>query len=674
MKLDEFKRLVDAHLAATTQEGKRISETELLDEIGSHFPPAESSMSLTMVRSLIHELAVRHLCDNQPLQPYRNVAKALQLALRTNGTSAATEVDWEAVTRSAVRYHLHFPPMLPDDQELTANVRIQVVSKSVCGLRVAGYQVFFPDMGGVDMPESETARLQTDIEALAIKLGGEALVASALGGIEPTYSDKTDRFNLGRSGQTVRLDAQPQPPLAFMYQLGLKFFHYKQKPGVGEAEFCQLLRLMTFAVGLLDLESDGSLELIFSRPSDILESTRKSLLYDANFCLTQAKPDHALAFIKWLLTSQRFAHLIDKDNFSASHVHAAATILLQETKSGSIGIQRVPHEPLAIRTGLDIESAKQLLTSVFAHTFGIVNQKLTFPLQDSEVDSAFRPLLTDDKGALLRLPRNLAARATLNVVIEWCRKAYPKKQNLFDGELGLALEEFVRAQFTARGVNIHYGSYGSGTEESECDLVIQIDSHIVFFELKGKVLTRQSRSGDVLKAMEDLAESLARPQAQAMERHAFLKKHGKMELRSDKGISVIELGSREVLKVSVTRGELLSLHDRPYLWHFLSSGCQLNFEAEDTAQQKTLDRLHDWFRKFKEAAKRADEYNLSSPCPFSRCWSLSLFQILLLLERTASDEDFVKELLRTSQRITPTRDFYAAYEYALQLDAFKTVS
>jgi hypothetical protein len=668
VNLDEFKRSADAHLDAAPQVEYRISEVDLLKEIGNHFPPAESSKSLTVVRSLIHDQAIRHLCDDQPLHPYHNIAKALQLALRNYGTSASAEVDWEAATRAAVRYHLHFPPMLPDDQELIANVRAQVVSKSVCGLRASGYQVLLPDVGGLDMPESEVSRLQAEIDELARKLGGTALVASALGGIEHTYSAKTDRFNLGRDGKTIRLNAKPQSPLAFLYQLGLKYLHCKQAAGVGEAEFSQLLSLLTFAVGILDLESDGALGLMFARPSDILESTRKSLLYDANFCLTQAKPGHVLVFVQWLLTNPPLSCLIDKNGFTSSHVLAAAGFLLQETKSGPIDFQRVPHEPLALLTGLDMERAKRLLTSEFTHTFGKVNRKLTFPLQDSEVDSAFRPLFSDDKGLLLRLPRNLAARATLNAVIAWCRKAWSDKQD-FDEALGRALEHFVRNQFTARDVKIHYGAYESNTTEGECDLVIQTESHIVFFEMKGKVLTRQSRSGDILKALEDLADSLARPQAQAMERHAFINEHGKMGLRSDKGLSVIELGSREVLKVSVTRGELLSLHDRPYLQHYLISGCQLNFEAKDLTQQKILDPLHNWFRKFKEAAKRADEYNLSSPSPFARSWSLSLFQVLLLLERTASADDFVKELLRTSRMITPTRDFYATYEYALELEA-----
>lgn len=670
MDLLKFRKLTDAHLETTTRAAERLNEAEFFKEIRSYFPPAESSKALANARLMIHELAVRHLCDNESLQPYRNVAQALQIALQSHGTASAELIDWESAIQAAVRYHLHFPPWGPPEQELLSDVRAQVVSKSINGLRANGYQILLPETGGLDIPEPEIKRLQEDIDTLAQKLGGEALIATAMAAIEPTYSSTTDRFNLGRHGQQVRLDASPQVPFAFLFQLGLKYFHCKQKQNAGQTEFDRLLKLLTFAVGVLDLEADSAMGMLFARPNDILETTRKSLLYDANFCLVQAKPSHVETFVRWLLKYQQFSKLVDTDGVNSSHVLAAAIVLLKDTPCGPVGIQRIPPAALAELGGMDLPSAQRLLTRVFTHRRGKINLKLTFPLQDSEVNAAFHPLLIDERGSLLRLPPNIAARATLNAVIEWCRCAWRESQG-FDETLGLALEQFVRDQFSNKGVKIHYGTYGSSSDRSQCDLVIQTESHIIFFELKGKVLTRQSRSGDVLKALEDLADSLARPQAQAMERHAYLQEHKTMTLESSEGVSVIELGSKEVLKVSVTRGELLSLHDRPYLWHYLLAGCQMRFETTDPAQQEYLEPLHDWFRKFKDAAQRAGEYDLTDRFPFSRCWSLSLFQILLLLERTTSAEDFVRELLRTARVITTTRDFYASYEYLLSLHQLK---
>ncbi len=669
MQLNDFKQLVDTQLALADppESVGRPSETGHLESINGCFPAAKSSTALALVRQLLHDLAVRHLCDDDALQPYHHVAQGLQLALRTDGTSSAADIDWEAAIRAAVLHHLVFPQSLADDQVLTANVPAQVVSKSVRGLRNYGYQVLLPDAGGAHIPELENARLQTEIESLGKALGGVDLVNTALAEIEPTYNPTTDRFGLGRNGNTVRLNPEPQLPLAFLYQLGLKFFHCPKAQGAGEPEFAKLVDLLTFAVGILNLESDGALGILFARPTDIFESTRQSLVYDANFCLTQANPRHVRVFVQWLLTHPPFNHFVDKNGFSSAHVLAAAQLLLHEPNTGPISLHVIPLAQLSAATGMSLELTKRLLTSVFAHRRGKVNKDLTLPLQDTKVDSAFRPLLTNHEKALVRLPRNLSARAVLNAVVKWCEETWPGDKG-FDEKLGVVLEEFVRAQFTARGVKVHHGSYADGTVKGECDLVIQTNSHVVFFELKGKVLTRQSRSGDVLKALQDLGDSLARPQAQAMERHAFLKERGMMELTHGEETSIIELGSREVLKVSVTRGELLSLHDRPYVQHFLVAGCLLKFETPNPEQQKLLEVLHGWFADFKDAAMRAGEYDLSVPLPFNRCWSLSLFQILLLLERTASGDDFVKELLRTARMMTPARDFYAAYEFKLGLD------
>lgn len=671
MNLYEFKRLVDDQLdLLPASSGGSGTEDMFFDKIRSFFPPVGSSQALAVAKKVLHELAVRYFCDNHSFQPYRNIAQALQLALRIAGTSTASVPNWRGAIEAATQYHMQYPPRLNEHQELVSNVRANVVSKSVIGLRSLGYQVTLPDIGSLLIEEAEVARLQSEIASLARSLGGEGLVATALAQIKPTYSQITDRFNLGRNAQQVRLDAVPQVPYAFLYQLGLKYLHCTTQSDVGEAEFRKLINLLTWAVGILDLESDNTFGLMFARSTDILETTRKSLLYDATFCLTQANVNHVRTFLMWLLRHEKFAKLRDPESISLTTITAAAMVILKDTKCSPDGFQGIPPEALCYLTTLNPISSKALLIRVFAHRKGEINSKLTFPLEDSVVDSAFRPLVIDRGGKLLRLPPNLAARAALNAVIEWCRQSWPDSKG-FDEALGLAMEQFVRDQFVARGVQIYFGSYGKHGEKGECDLVIKTESHIVFFELKGKVLTRQSRSGDVLKALQDLADSMARPQAQAMTRHAFLKKNGIMELVDGDTRSLIELGSREVLKVSVTRGELLSLHDRPYLWHYLAAGCSLQFDTVDPKQQKKLQPLHDWFKKFKEAAHQAGDLDTGTHLPFSSCWSLSLFQIMLLLERTTSAEDFVRELLRTSRVSISSRDFYQSYEFLLYLQTLK---
>ncbi|WP_323028628.1 hypothetical protein [Castellaniella defragrans] len=193
---------------------------------------------------------------------------------------------------------------------------------------------------------------------------------------------------------------------------------------------------------------------------------------------------------------------------------------------------------------------------------------------------------------------------------------------------------------------------------------------MIVFELKSKMLRRQARAGDDVAAMADLAQALVRPQAQAMERHAVLHEHGAITLTRETSKTTITLRSREVLKVSITRGDLGSLHDRPFLQPFLRTGCIVEFITRDPARRHELDPLYEWFRKLKAAAARADENILNCRIPFSTSWSLSVFQLLLLLENTCDNESFAVELQRTRRMATPLRDFYAEYEFALKLKKF----
>jgi hypothetical protein len=346
-------------------------------------------------------------------------------------------------------------------------------------------------------------------------------------------------------------------------------------------------------------------------------------------------------------------------------------ILRRCTHTNTCNFTVIRSHDAAFATNLDIEPAAEVLRDVFTHSSG-ANKNLSFPPNDVEVDSAFRPLLEVEDRFVMQ-PPSLAARAILNASLDWCRQQWKKSNSeTFDAALGKVFELFVREQFMKHGVLPLHGDYSHEKTKGECDLVIESEKAVVFFELKSKVLTRKSRAGDDVSALVDLADSIVRPQAQAMERHAFLREHGKMLLTTPNTTYSIELHEQEIFKVSVTRGELGSLHDRPFLQQFLRAGCVSTFQTIVTMRQPELDHLHQWFGRFKNAAKRAGEDDLSKQFPFAQSWSLSVFHLLLLLERTKDSESFIKELIRTRYMITPSRDFYTEYEYKLSLDQLKT--
>lgn len=430
-----------------------------------------------------------------------------------------------------------------------------------------------------------------------------------------------------------------------------------------------LTQLLTSATGLLDLVID-TYEISFARVNDIVGILKKSVIYDSVFVVAQVKVAHAREYVEWMMHHTSFASLRSKKGVTADKVLSLALILLDVCHRAPVGKFSIVHiNDVAFATNLDREPAAQLLKEVFCHING-VNQKITFPPKDTDVDAAFRPIVVVNDEFFLQ-PPPMAARAILNAVIDWCRHTWPNSSKFDEEALGPMFEEFVRQKLFDRGVTVLHGKYSLPWVEGECDAVLETEKELIFFELKSKMLTREGRTGNDLVALADLGQALVRPQAQAMERHAALLKAGSLTLRANSGGGKINLDGREVLKVSITRGDLGSLHDRQFLSQFLRAGSIANFDAIHPKDQNKLKDLKVWFGRLRSAAHSANEADFQSTFPYSRSWSLSVFQLLLILEHTSDNESFSRELQRNRRVLFPMRDFYEEYAYLFHLLSYK---
>lgn len=666
MDLNTFKTLVDAHSSSLSPEANN-HDSALLTQIMACFTLKESDQARSDIGHIIDDLGLRYMCEQATVEPYLGIAETIRQALRERGNLAKARSNWKLAVELAAMYAAD-STRLPSEQAWMSNMRVNCLSCAINELRKLGYGIGLPASGGVDVPESETKRLAQDIESKAASLG-ETLALSISGAMASKYSTITGRFNVGRNGKTIQLDAKPARPFAYLYQLGLRYFAIPPSAPFPEATLDQLVDLVTWATALLDVSVD-TFELMFARNADMLRIMQKSVVYDSVFLLTQASPVHASDYLKWMMSREPLTSLKDKSGRTSAQILAAATMLLQTCRGACT--QGIPHnftpapvQDIAYATNLDRGPAASLLREVFTHTNG-ANQTLTFPPDDRDVDAAFRPLLVKNDMFCMQ-PAPMAARATVNAALHWCRDNWSKGS--FDEKaLGPLFEDFVREKLSQHGVSVMHGKYKVGRSAGQCDAVVETKASVFFFELKSKMLRRQSRSGDDVAAMADLGQALVRPQAQAMERHAVLRKHGIITLTRGTSTAPVTLGSREVLKVSITRGDLGSLHDRPFLQLFLQTGCVAEFTTVEPKRQREFESLHEWFRKLRAAASHAGEAIYDTSFPFSTSWSLSVFQLLLLLERTSDNESFARELQRTRYIVTPLRDFYSEYEYALMLD------
>jgi hypothetical protein len=664
--LKTFKTLVDAHSGSLSPEANN-QDNASLTQIMACFTLKESDQARSDIGHIIDDLGLRYMCEQATVDPYLGIAETILQALRERENPAAARSNWElAVELAAI--HSANATYLRSEQTWMSNTRVNSLSFAINQLRKLGYGIGLPASGGVDVPEAETKRLAHDIEGKAASLG-EALALSISGAMASKYSAITGRFNVGRNGKTIQLEAKPARPFAYLYQLGLRYFAIPPSARFPEETLAQLVDLVTSATALLDVSVE-TFELMFARNADMLRIMQKSVVYDSVFLLTQANPVHASDYLKWMMLREPLTGLKDKSGRTSAQILAAATMLLETCRVACM--QGIPHnfilvplQSIAYATNLDRGPAANLLREVFTHTNG-ANQTLTFPPDDRDVDAAFRPLLMKN-GMFCMQPAPMAARATVNAALQWCRDNW--SNGSFDEKaLGPLFEDFVREKLSQHGVSVIHGKYKVGRSTGQVDAVVETDGSVFFFELKSKMLRRQARAGDDVAAMADLGQALVRPQAQAMERHAVLRENESITLTRGTSTACVTLGSREVLKVSITRGDLGSLHDRHFLGLFLQTGCVAEFTTVERRRQREFDSLHEWFRKLKAAAAHAGEAIYDTSFPFATSWSLSVFQLLLLLERTSDNESFAREFQRTRYMVTPLRDFFSEYECALMLD------
>lgn len=662
MNLSSFMALVDKCTDPDANIAEHVDEESILAQIRDCFTPGESDKALSDIREIITDLGLRYTCEKWMCETYLSIAEAFQWALRKRGQSKKAESEWRKAVALARKHTAVRTYMQPMDERWISNVRVSTLSSAIIELRGRKYTIQFPAEGGVNIPVADENRLISNIHILAKSLGS-SLATSAAGAMEKKWNSFTGRFNIGRSGQVLQLRAAPQVPLGYLYQLGLRYFNFSPTTTNPEETLDELTKLLTNATGLLDLVSDNY-ELMFARVSDILGILRKSTVYDSVFVVSQAKVDHVQDYVEWMMRHDLFSSLSSKTGGTADQVLSLALMLLDKCKRTPVStFCRVQEHDAAFATNLDLEPAVKLLKTVFCHLEG-ANQNLTFPPRDTDITAAFRPLVIVNNFLFLQ-PPPMAARAILNASIDWCRHAWPNKK--FDEEaLGPMFEEFVRQKLTESGVTVLHGKYKQANMEGECDAALETEKELIFLELKSKMLTREGKAGNDLVALADLGQALVRPQAQAMTHHVAVSKGGSLTLQAEFDGGTITLAEREVLKVSITRGDLGSLHDRLFLQKFLRAGSIANFEAIDLKSQTKLTDLKRWFERLKTAAHSVGEADFYSAFPYSRSWSLSIFQLFLLLENTTDNNSFSRELQRTRWITTNMRDFYEEYAYAFQ--------
>ena len=204
------------------------------------------------------------------------------------------------------------------------------------------------------------------------------------------------------------------------------------------------------------------------------------------------------------------------------------------------------------------------------------------------------------------------------------------------------------------------------SQELECDILLHSDNYIIFMELKKKELTKISKKGNIFSLLNDLSFSLLDSSYQANKHMRYISEFKEIKfykVKDDNKPEVtIDLNDREILKVSISSLDYLSLHSKDVFQKFI----RLLYNKEIVVSNENSIEECASIRSFnesnhklsKELYNEHSKYQLEEVLGFYNSYFLNVFHIIFMINRSDNSEHFIDFLLKSRAFITPYRDFY----------------
>lgn len=246
--------------------------------------------------------------------------------------------------------------------------------------------------------------------------------------------------------------------------------------------------------------------------------------------------------------------------------------------------------------------------------------------------------------------------------------------NIKSKEQGIILEEF--AEYSLRSTSLQFienknykvnkpqkKTLNINSESLEVDLVIHNKKNIALFEIKNRVLTKESKGGNSYSILEDLSESLIKSQTQ-------LNKH-KRYLLNFKEINFIDkeklvLNNRNIIKITISSLDYQSLHSPLVSQQLLRILPLFTIKlTNDSKLDKIITNINKKITEFSNEILNPETKNeITDPHGLHNCYFINIFHFLFLIERARSKgTDFIDELTLYHNTILNQLDFYYCYFY-----------
>ena len=530
--------------------------------------------------------------------------------------------------------------------------RLDAVAAAGKRLKAQGYALTVAD-GACRFAEGDLEQATEKIRAVFARLG-QVDVLSQLFRI--LREGNTYGFGMYLPGRTYDIQRSGASyPFGFLVNLAVRAPALGSGSNDAQAEWRTALDLARDIVSALNVEPYNQYEIINSTPDRLESLLREAALFDHLFTLPQQWPDGlAPLVLTEFFTSDHQKIMHDKLGWAPSD----AVQLYLAVADFSTTDPKVVSRSALVASGIDEVLLNHMLPC-FAHATDKVNAKYDSPLAAKRADLMFKPLLQIEPDRYLLPAASLAGPAFYEATMAALRCILPKAQwRTFQGA---GTERVVGALLRRAGLNVTAAgaSYNLGSDEGECDFVIETDDRILLVECKDKALTRGAMAGVPGDALLDFAGGMFAAQAQAFRHERILRTCGRIDF-CDRTPSLV-WRQRKITRLSVTLLNHGALQDRMILWNLYEALIRAKAKVPSGYNKmKQIKEFDQTLTKMHNEAEALKCLGLSTRVQPLASASLSVGSLSVLLNGVSDLDHFIRRVTIPATYMTynPVFEFY----------------
>ena len=548
--------------------------------------------------------------------------------------------------------------------------------KAATELQCKGYQLEkFKDERLILSAESETCLFKR-LDELMTKIGGRRALCLLWHG-DPKFPNLIPLLCNKRSHSRWPLyriwaddtwhKCQAEQVFPYNYWMNLAVKHFNDHEVGNDEDIAECINLM-FAYARFVNVIPSSMRTFYqlTHPKDFTSTLQKIALYSHLYKIDQMRMNDSVDIIE--SCSRNYASKKVGNSVILAQVICVLRTLMSFFK-GRRGPTRFSLDDICNHLkGWRKETVANVLALYIAHG-GTPNQQYLNPNKPDGYDFYLKPIIKCGDDYWVVDPSMAASSFLSRFVFSGFLGA-----ELDDRKIGCLVEDVIRERFVKKGLDPKTGFFGiegGGTDVYEADVILADAKNIVAIEIKKKSMKEDSRCGNTLQLMRDLAAGLLDDIKQARRYLGELIKHGSLTLHEKRNKSdnsqTITYG--ENVRMTIVAMPLFDFDafQTPAFTRSFVYKCGESIDVRFTGEGPTpTDEDYESCKKLNksllEYQKIVNAYPKIKDVPIA---VISIPQMICLLDEIKSPDEFYKLIGRLPRVEFGTFDFYMMLDQQL---------